>query len=336
MKLARATFAVAALAAPALTQSVVDPAAFEWLDTTTSTGFPLGLPTRDIVRYQEVHDGLAGSARTITGIAIRRIDSSGTVPAFTADMAMELSTAPTTAATMSDQFALNRGGDLVAALPRRIVSFPETELPIEGLPPFDLVVPCDVPFVFGGSGPLCVEFIVHSHTNATPMAFALAQEDPTPRTAEVMVGCGNFALTTSIANEVVTHTATGPNGGSTVFFAFGFEREPQPLDLTIAGGPGCFWEIEVAAAVATIADYFTGAQVEIDIAGVDPGTLYFCQALSAPVFFGDVTPARTLFASDTHMVTAGIARAAGRVWSEDLTDTAGQLQPILGLVLEVR
>lgn len=338
MRSALALLFVCASLAPVRAQSpAVDPLPFEWAIAARETGFPFGHPNRTVLRYQEVHDGMTGRPRTVTGIAIRRspLDSHA-VGAFTADLSMRLSTARTTAATIDPRFAANTGPDEVQVLPRRTVSFPAspgvTTLPA----PFEYVVPADVPFAFGGAGPLCVDLTMHSHSNVVPTRFELHAEGYS-HVGEIGEGCGGLALATLMGYPDVVHDVTGAPPGAPVVMLFGsgFETTaglPLPIDLGPIGAPDCALHLDPAVALSGFADPSGALQTIVPVATLAPGVFYGVQAVAVQPglnALGAVT-------SNATIVVPYTGRVVGRVWAEDLQSTTGLPQPVFGLVIEVR
>ena len=316
--------------------AVIDPPQYRWLESERATGFPFGYAQRQVVRHLEIHDGLAGAPRVVAGIALRRAaDDTAPAPAFDAVVSMRLSTATQDAATISATFDQNHGADAALALPQRIVSFPASGGGPAGLAPFAFVVPADVPFVFGGGGPLCIELQVASHTNQVPLAFALAAEDANPRTTEFGAPCNGLALATTIETTTARHAITGADPGAIVVLAFGATVLP-PIDLAVLGAPGCTWLVDPFAAVAGTADYLSSWELRVPLAGAAPGQIYFTQALSPVVSRNLPPPPHAFRVSGTSLVLTSTSRSASRVWAEDLSAIRGVRQPVFALVVEVR
>lgn len=338
------TLAATLLALPAAPRAqgtsprpVVDPVPFEWARTRIDTGFPFGYPDRRVLRYQQIHDGLAGTPRTVQGIAWRRAPNDiAPVPAFTAVVEMRFSTAPHPAAAVDARFAANVGADETVVTPQRTVSFPATSGPWSGeTAPFDYQLPADVPFAFGGGGPLCVELRVADHQNRVPTRFALHAEGY-PHLAGFGDGCGNLALTTGLAGTEAVHRLGGlpANAPAVLLFGQDFRQSAAgalPLDLEPYGAPGCSLGVAPLFDLRGRADSSGVLETRVPIDGVPPGVWYGVQG--AAVLPG--VNALGVVTSNTAVVLPQAGRTVGRVWAEDLSLATGQRQPVFGLVLQI-
>jgi len=343
-----ATLAGALTCVAATSQQVatVDPAPFGRITAARETGFPFGYPQRAVVRVQEIHDGLQGTPRAITGIALRRRPA-GTapaipVPAFDATVSLRLSHSPRSAATISATFADNRGPNPATLLDRASVSFPATE-PLPGTAPEPFAFVLDgggalAPFAYDGTAPLCIELVVEGHTNATPFTFELFEAERDHQ-GEVGIGCGGTEMATTIApGPVITHTGTSLPPNAPVYFVAGFAPPGAtvggvalPWDLTGLGAPDCVLHLAPSLNVLDFADGTGSLTRDLDLSAIPPGLWYLAQ-------FGAVQPgvnALGLVLTEAAVVAPAQPRTAGRVWSEDLTSPTGNAQPVFAWVVEV-
>ncbi len=315
----------------------VDPPAFRWLTTARSTGFPFGYRHRQSVRLLEVHDSLAGEARTINAIALRRApDDQHLVPAFGATVTLRLSTAPTSAATIDRAFAGNVGGDMVTVLSQRQLSFPATEGPYSGPAPFAFPVPADTPFAFGGSGPLCIDLTSHSHSNRHATRFALYAEGHTHE-GSFGTACGGLDLSTTLTPTTATHTISGAPASAPVMLLVGqrFDQAagfPLPFDLTTVGAPGCELLLETLLAIRGFADATGQYQLTVPVDTAPPGAFYGIQGLTVQPGLNQLG---AVF-SQANLLLPNTDRVVGRLWTEDLGASHGLRQPVYGAVVEVR
>ena len=316
---------------------VVDPPPFDMLPATQQTGFPFGYPNRNVVRVLEIHDGLQGAPRTITGIALRRsAASTATVPAFTATVTLKMSTSPRTAATIGAAFQDNRGQDEMTLLNQVVLSFPATSQGAGGVEPFDFVIQGPVPFQYGSAGPLAVELVVHSHDSTVPFKFDLFRAER-PASGPWGDGCAGLALQGTLDYVSFTATASGLPPGAPVLFGAGFDMKtvqgiPLPWDLTALGATGCSLYVAPLLSELALADPAGTFSRVIDTTGLPPG-LWFAAQVAA--IHPSLNPA-ALALTAAQVVAPAPARVAARVWSEDLTAASGTAQPIHAWVLALR
>ena len=338
LALASSILASAALAdVRAQAMPVVDPAPYRWIAADRETGFPFGHPERRSLHYLEVHDGLRGPPRTIRAIALRRspLDSQR-VPAFTAELSMRMSTATTTAATLAPAFAANHGPDLAEVLPQRLVSFPASAGAVGSPAVPEYPLPCDRPFGFAGNGPLCFELTQVDHGNRVPTRFDLYQAG-VGSTAALGAGCGGLVLGSRVDPDRVLLQAAGAPPQMPLSFLFGMSFDqsgglPLPLDLTPIGATGCVLWLAPWFATSGMSDASGRCELAVPTAGLAPGIWFGAQALVASP---GVNPLG-LVTSNAAIALPEAARVAGRLWSEDPGAATGRLQPVFGLVIEVR
>jgi hypothetical protein len=146
------------LLTPALcAQGVVSPLNYANAEGNTYDSVPFGT-TITPYRYLQVHDDLAGTARPISALVVRRDGNISVQPAAAYVMVMDviLSSAATTASTMSTTFDNNHGANRVQVASFHQVSFPATTAgPIPR--PFEYRVPLPAPYQYNGQGGLCWE-----------------------------------------------------------------------------------------------------------------------------------------------------------------------------------
>ncbi len=315
----------------------VDPALFEWFSTTAETGFPFGYPTRSKAHVLEVHDGMRGKPSTIQSIAIRRAPGqTSLVPAFDAKLQLRLSTAVTTAATMSADFAQNEGLDAVTVVPMQQISFPATQGPYTGPAPFEYVIPLQTPFAFAANGPLCMDLKVDGHTNSQAMRFAL-YESERPHMASFGTACGALSLSTQSTGNVAIHSVQGAPIGAPVLLLLGFDFKSLfgsalPIDLTPMGAPGCLLEVQPLVDLHGFADASGSISFQIPLQNAAAGDYYASQAATIQPGLN----ALGVELSSADLIAPITPRIAGRVWNEDLNASSGVLQPVFALVLEIR
>lgn len=167
LRIASFAYAIGALSAtPLLAQSlppIVSPLDRATLEGDSWSSYPLG---RWNCRVQQLHADLGTTARAISGHAYRRdaISTHGSVAAYQVDMSVTLSMSPNTPDTASATFADNEG-QTVTVLPRTMISFPQTDRPMQApAPTFELVVPYAMPFAYpAGGGTLCVDTTIYGN-----------------------------------------------------------------------------------------------------------------------------------------------------------------------------
>ncbi|MEY2982957.1 MAG: hypothetical protein RL562_3184 [Planctomycetota bacterium] len=329
-----------AAAAPLVAQdAVIDPAAFEHVSGSRTTGFPFGHPDRRTVRLMQIHDGLTGTPRTISSVAFRRsaLDT-GPVPAFLADVSLTLATAAPgrTAASIAPTFDQNLGPDATMVLPRRTLQFPSSAPPGADPAPFEYRIPTDTPFAFAGLGPLCFDLTVHDHTNPSTARFDLHAEGQS-HVSSRGVGCAGLTLSTAITLPDVVHTLTGVTPGTPIALVVGGDFGsasglPLPLSLDPLGAPGCALLVDPALGVPTVADAQGVGRIRLPVGSAPDDAFYGAQAFA----FDAQLNALGLGMTGLDIVVPRTGRVVGRVFSEDLSQPDGLAQPVFGLVVELR
>jgi hypothetical protein len=200
-------------AATAAAQSVVSPAHFTDAEGSTSNSFPFGVATAPF-RYANIHDDMAGTARTIRGMTLRRNNTSAASAAYTVTLDAWMSTAVTTGTTPDATFDNNHGADKLQVATGRTYNFPAS--PRQFAPePFVFDVPFDVPFNFAGTGSLCWEVQVTARSNTTSyfLDASSGQGSTNPAMAVNTFGAGCLATGRT--------TAMGATGTSTMNWTAG-------------------------------------------------------------------------------------------------------------------
>src|SRR5688572_16494455 len=115
----RSFLSLSLLASSLCAQSIVSPGHFTNMEG--NTGLNLPFPTTTLYRYQQVHDDVTGSPRTIRGMRYRRDGvGTGAIVAQTFVVNGWMSTAALTASTMSTTFDLNHGTDKTQVLSNKV------------------------------------------------------------------------------------------------------------------------------------------------------------------------------------------------------------------------
>lgn len=334
----RHSLALGLLAAAALlpvrvtaqTSSVVDPPLFRYMPGGTVTGFPFGYPKRRVVRYQEIHDQLAGSSRSINSISLRRTADMVTIPAFKATCSMRLSTATNQAAKISSSFANNTGPDVSTVIKTRSISFPENVPAGPGiLPAFSYTLPTDQPFAFMGKGPLCLELLVTTHTNRTPFKFDLYQQGY-GYLASIGAACGGLDLSTGFEGGKVVHQTTGLPADAPLLFLAGAPLR-DPIDLKPLGAPGCSQLITLPILLPAFATSSGTHEIEFSLQAAQSGDAYAAQIMAIKPGLN----ALGAVLSQANLVLPIGPRNLGRLWAEAATASTGTAQPVFGLVLRI-
>ncbi len=314
--------------ASAQATAVVDPPLFEYMEGGRITGFPFGYPNRQVLRYQEIHDGLQGTARSIQSLQLRRAPSTATIPTFRANCSLRLSTATREAAKLSNDFAANTGIDVATVLKPRFLALPEDVPPPAGeLAQFSYTIPTDQPFAFTGKGPLCLELLVQSHSNRTAFGFDLYQEG-FAHTTSFGAACNGLDLRTTLGAAKISHQTTGLPASAPVLFLAGMPLA-DPIDLTALGAPGCWQLISLPIILPGFASSAGVHDLAFDPTAAQPGHSYTAQLMA-------IKPGINVLGavlSQANLVLPIGARSVGRLWAETLTAKTGNAQPVYGLVL---
>ncbi len=333
---------LALLFAPAVVgqeRQTVDPVPFEWATTSAETGFPFGYPSRDRLRYLQVHDGMRGRAQLITALAFRRAPADDApVPAFRADVELRLSTARTTAATIAASFAANHGTDRSVVTAQRSIDLPASPGHTDpGPAPFEYVIPTDTPWPFAGSGPLCLDLRVTGHGNPVDTRFALVAEGRAHR-ASFGIACGGTTSSVRFEGTEAVHEFTGlpPTAPFLALVGNRFDDfgggNPLPADLTPLGADGCSLYLDPLTDVRGLSDAGGAFALRIPVDSLPAGFHYGLQGVAVQPGVN----ALGVVTTDAAVVVPRTGRDVGRVWVEDPDGATGQRQPVYGLVVEVR
>ncbi len=197
----------------------ISPIAFRAVEAESSNPNPFGI-SDPLARYLQIHEDLPTRATLITGLAFRRNSDTETYPAFSIDMAMEVSIPVTTAAAPNADFVSNHGRVRARAVARRIVNFPGSG-PSQCLPqPFDYRIDFDAPF--RAFDRFCWDVTIFGRTNASQIHFdqvatGTGQSNPNPSALAFGTGC--FASRRSAPFAVGgTQTLGWASGTGTMFF----------------------------------------------------------------------------------------------------------------------
>lgn len=259
--------AVSALVFAEANAQVISPAEFRVAEGPSYGAGPIGQSSASGWRYIQVHDDLAGPARTFQSLSVRRESTFGApYNQFTARVTLILSNAATTAATIDSTFQNNHGANRLIVVNDRTVTFPSTIA--SGSPaPFAYTIPFDVPFRFNGVGSLCWELRVSNSSNMlTTYYFDAAYSSST----NPGLGVGTIGVGCRHSSRLQPMTAVGsssmnwPAGTGTVYFdgsempenamvtaALGFSRTNYaglalPFEL-----PGSYGSVSGACALHT-------------------------------------------------------------------------------------
>jgi len=163
---------VLAAALPAQTSLIVSPAAYATVNGSGGNSFPFGSASYSHWRYQQIHNDLPSTFKTINGLAWRRAKSTSTYGAFTFDVQIDMSTAATPTATPVTAFDSNHGKDRITVVfgpggpgTYLAVNWPATTPPAAEPAPFEYRLPFLLPFVFQNA-PVCWEIRIMNRQNS--------------------------------------------------------------------------------------------------------------------------------------------------------------------------
>jgi hypothetical protein len=118
-------------------------------------------------RYLQMHGDLIGPARTVMGLAMRRDGNVGALASAAArTMDLELYCFHATAGRPSTTFTANYATAPVPVLARRLVTLPDWTANLGSPAPWNLLLPFDAPFAYGGTQPFGWEVRIHGTTVA--------------------------------------------------------------------------------------------------------------------------------------------------------------------------
>jgi hypothetical protein len=205
-------------------------------------------------RHLQVHDDLAGAARTIHGIAFRREtpSNSSTVAANTLICDLVLSTAATGASAPNATFDANHGADKATLASFQFYQLPASA-PAGASMPFEYSLPLPTPFAFGGQGGLAWEIRVHSSNTGGGIlldACSGTGTNPLPAVATLGTGCkatgdtlpitlaGSSSASWSQGTITASYTGSHLPKGSLVSLVLGTSTTiwaPLPLPFVLPG-----------------------------------------------------------------------------------------------------
>lgn len=145
--------------------TTVHPPGFDAVDASEASNVPWAVPSSTLAmrqyHYQEVRT-LPGTTGILRGLAFRRDNythAGGASAAFWVDCEVAISTAATTPATISPQFALNQGKDRVVIVARKKLNFASVAFVTNAAAqPFSFRVPFDQGRLLSFKGPaLCID-----------------------------------------------------------------------------------------------------------------------------------------------------------------------------------
>lgn len=174
-----------------LAAQTVSPVLYTNCEAPSGNIYPFG-NTQVPFRYVQVHDDVP-APMVIQAIAFRHSAATGVIPAHTITMDAWMSTATTTAGTMSTTFDSNHGLDKIQVVTNRTYNVPAYD-PFELPGLFVIDYPLDVPFVYLGTGSLCWEVQVTAKTLTTQFFYdycgSLAPTSNNPALAANRAGNG--------------------------------------------------------------------------------------------------------------------------------------------------
>lgn len=226
-------------------------------------------------RFCQVHDDVP--AMTVNGLAFRHTADDSSYPAHSVTIDVWVSTAATTADTLSAVYDNNHGPDKTQVVVNRTYNLPasdDSQVPRQ----FTLSFPFDVPFVYAGSGSLCWEVHVLSGSATSPIFYDAgdqANANPPMGVATGLAGCRATGRTATMHVDVdafpawqsgqgaLRTAASNLLSGGVCFVVRGFDRtmwSGLPLPATIPGSLGapsgtCSIHTDVLTAELGLADH---------------------------------------------------------------------------------
>ena len=215
---------------------VVSPGAYLDIEGISTSSVPLST----VIRYQQIHGDMRGTALNLRAIALRRdgiATASQSYASRVVDLSIVCSDANLGAATST--FANNYAATPVNVWPLAPVNLPSRIDRPRALPgPFDVVLPFAVPFAYSGQADLLWEFALHQTSSATsyPTDVANSSNILTYGTW-VMNGVGCTTATGEFTLRSACDTSVLPTGPS-VAFRFGTVNAPPNTPAALLIGLG--------------------------------------------------------------------------------------------------
>lgn len=230
-------------------QGLVTPAHFATSEGNNSIQIPLGT-TGTPSRFQQIHDDMSGTPRTINALAFRRDGfNTSAYGAYTVIVDVSLSTSPMNSGNVGTTFDSNHGADRANVALQKVVSLPATTFSTTR--PFAYKVPFNQPFSFAGSGPLLWDITVTSRTNSGALNFdAFSGSNTNPQAWDWTIGTGCKATTYASAMALSGSSSASWSTG-TVNLNFTGANFPKSAVVTLMlggddksfGGIPLPWEI---------------------------------------------------------------------------------------------
>lgn len=267
--------ALSSLASAQIQVGTISPPHFATVEAPHSTTFPFP-PAQQLLRLQQIHDGLSFRPRQVRGLAFRRNSVPGSFAGFAADLDVTMSAAARSSAQPSSLFADNHGRSPSLVAARRTFQFPATQSPRTLPAPFEYVIPFDVPFSMSVAA--CWELRLHAH-GSTSAEFDAVQSvggdsNPGSRFLAFGTGCRPSGSSRTMAVSGVFNgdwslgtfsmrvsSANGPTNAVHVT-ALGLDNQqsgPLPLPFLLPGSlsapsGACFLEIDILDTVSGSSD----------------------------------------------------------------------------------
>ncbi len=250
-------------------------------------GTGTGLGTTGNSRAQYLYPGALSANDVVVDLGFRAQRGTVTIPAFTAEVEIRMSSTNVVPGAMSTTFSANVGSDESTVVPRAFFNISQTP-PNRATSRFDLF-PLQNPFVFGTNGApnLLVDVLVYSTTNtagATQYRVDRCFPGVNGNAGAFGAGCGTGAIDTVTTggsfnpSSTFDVTLTGATPGANAWLLPSFNMNDLgggflvPLDLSfIGGGLGCELILNPnLQSIQTIVDGAGNAQVGLTIGGTAP------------------------------------------------------------------
>jgi hypothetical protein len=188
----------------------------------------------------------------VLGIGLRPTTMTVGRAAFTADVAVLMSSTAAFPGTLSQTFANNVGSDVTVSFPRQVINV--RAMPANRTPADFVQILFPTPFVLGTNGNtnLCVELFVYGRSTGAAWSTDLAIASPVGRAAHAGIGCGSASASgpslpgSYLAGGTFTVGLAFASASALALLIPGFDLVeaapgvPLPVDLSLYGaGTGC-------------------------------------------------------------------------------------------------
>lgn len=324
---------------------IYTPAPYAHHEGNNSTGYPIGYQTYTKMSYQQIHGGLPAAPAPIKRLTFRPKGTSASHAAYTVNVTLKLGLGGPAPDSATSNYASNLGPNPVAVLTTANVNIPAYTATGAAPGPYIYGFPFPAPFVYDGSGTLCWDLRVHSHTYVgATLSFDLYGTHAGVVLRPGGRGCtasgksvpALLAGTYSAPNLSVNCTNLNDNLPTALLVGLSSTQlvpnVPLPLDLTAAGAPCALRNDLVLVVPGTVTGGTATWQGTLGATAPD-NTALFIQVMSLDQQANNLG---IVLSNGLAMIWPWTKRPVIRNWTTNNdAATTGSLQLTYGLVTEL-